>query len=155
MRLLSATELRPFLVGGGAPVAALARNCEAEVLAAEDWAERPLAPAPDFLLVEAGEATEPFSDAELDRLLERCRQAGVRRLLWIAGSPIEPRWLEHIAKFDRVFTMDRDQLQELEAARAKMPVALWPATDVAIAPRDKPATEGIVWLGGWRRDWPA
>ncbi|HMJ73573.1 MAG TPA: hypothetical protein VK471_09445 [Solirubrobacterales bacterium] len=153
-------ELRPLVVGSERLISAIAGMCAADVLRPSDrqkhWAGDCL---PDFLLVEDTGGIEAQWDGELDVLLDRCERAGIPRLLWIGVSPIRPYWLDRCARFDRVFTMDVGQLEQLEAAGAQQPSVLWPATSLPIGEAwgsdtdDRP--DAVVWLGGWRRDWSA
>jgi hypothetical protein len=152
-------ELRIWLVGGDRLASACLQSCHAAVLRPGDWRERSQdGPPPAFLLIEADSGVERTWGDELGLVLDHCERSAIPRLLWVAISPLDPYWLERCRFFERVFTMDREQLPELEAAGARMPSILWPAAAPPIAP--SPGTEGrersgaVVWLGGWRHDWP-
>ena len=164
----SVRELRLWLAGGERLGAALGSFCEVYVL-------RPGAPPEPaggraaFLLVEAGEAGWDPRGEDLERLLEVCRRAGVPRFVWFVASPLDPAWLERCERFDRAFAVERWRVPDLQAAGAREPTTLWPATalpvdagpaDVVPAP-DVEALDAegrddtVVWLGGWRPQWPA
>jgi Glycosyl transferases group 1 len=149
-------ELRVSLVGGDELASALAPVGRVEPLHPGDQPGGDGSPA--FLLVENGAGVEEGWTDELDRLLDTCERNTIPSLLWVTSTPLDPYWLDRCARFDRVFTVDRGQIEELEAAGARTPVALWPATALRIDERTtgSPARrDAVVWIGGWRREWPA
>lgn len=150
-------ELRIWMAAGESLVGGLAEVCEVEVIRPDTW-EADARGAPAFLLVETA---DPWADRQkqLDALLSHCAQTGIPSLLWITASPLAPHWLDRCRRFDRVFTVDRSQLPELEAAGAKSPAKLWPGVrtppEIPEAHGKASQRESVVWLGGWRADWPA
>jgi hypothetical protein len=152
---VSLREFRIWLAGS----AALADRL-AEVSTVERILEMPLQPAGrvDCLLVEAAWlATQPVD--EVEALLSACEASGIPSILWIKESPIAPSVLDFAPSFSRTFTVDDEQLVALGAAGAREPsvlreaTALWFGDESALATSN--GEEGVVWLGGWRSDWPA
>lgn len=158
MRPGSLSELRLWLVAGDRLAGALSQICKVERLQPADWqaksqADRP----PTFLLVEASKGAGDDWGQELDSLLNRCIHDSVSRLLWIADDQLDPYWLTHCHRFNRIFCMDRKQLAQLEAAGVRRPSVLWPAA-LPLGQSHSPAANAeespVVWLGGWSQDWP-
>jgi hypothetical protein len=154
------SELRIWLVGGKRLAAALSAICHVDVLRPTKWRREIKGVChPAFLLVEAGDESEAAWGKELDGLLERCKRETVPRLLWATGSALESYWLERCGHFSRVFAGDRAELAGLRAAGATLPSVLWPAATCGIAQPQPIAggqrTDTVLWLGGWRREWPA
>jgi hypothetical protein len=154
MKPHSLHELRLWLVGSEEMRAAVESVCVAEVLRPAEWRDR----SPALLLVEAAEGVDEIWGDELERLLDHCRAASIPCLLWVTASPLGSYWLARCRLFDRVFTVDRGQVPELEAAGARDPWVLWPATAIPpdepgpVEPTERP--HDVVWLGGWSPEWP-
>lgn len=156
----SLRELPLWFAGGDELAAKLGTACDVTVLGPADWRERVQGSEPAFLLVEGSGETEARWSDELDHLLSHCEKQTYKlpTLLWFTVSPIEPAWLERCGRFDQVFGAERWQTPTLEAAGAPEPSTLWPATALPIEPGPCEDTNGraddVVWIGGWRRDWP-
>lgn len=156
----SPRDLRPWLVGDGALARGLSAACQATVLHPADWARQAASgDPPAFLVVEGSAACAATWGNGLDRLLERCASSSIPTLLWLSTSPIGGYWRDRCARFDRVFSTDRAHRLELEALGVRMPSTLWPATAMPVeTPDPARASERphpVVWLGGWRAEWPA
>jgi Glycosyl transferases group 1 len=153
--------LEIWLVGGEELAAATASACGITALSPLDApAAWPRERRPDFLLVEGRERLgEGWAGEGLASLLALCERLGIPRLLWITESPFDPALLPLCPRFTRVFSSDRDHGHELRAAGAREPSLLWPGTALPVAtgeangPGSRP--DPIVWLGGWRDEWPA
>lgn len=163
-QLESLRELRIWLVGSRRLASSLATICNVTAPQEENWqAALKDGDLPAFLLVEAGGLTTGTGEgrasmSELELLLDGCERAAVPRFVWIRDAPISSLDMELIARFDRVFTADRDQLPALEAAGIAAPSLLWTATTLTsdgVMSTDAAARpEPVVWLGGWREEWP-
>ena len=157
---MAPADLRLWSVGSERLERALEPICEAVPLAPASWREvAQRSGRPAFLLVEAHPGLERSWDGELDGLLAACEDAAVPRLLWHAGAELDGAWLARCRRFTRAFDMDRGRLARLEAAGAPAPSPLWPAAASHEAAPKRPATRGaappVLWLGGWRPEWPA
>ena len=152
-------ELRPWLVGGEELCSALWPICGLQRLTPGDWRGCRHEPAADFLLVEAtSEAQAEWGEA-LDRLLETCGRRCVPRFLWFRGEVEGAFWLERLGRFERVFATKRGQLRELAERGVEEPGAMWaatalPAEGAAVAMGEERSID-VLWLGGWRPEWPA
>ena len=147
-------ELRIWVLGGEALTSSLRTACAVDRPPPEVWLERLAGERPSFVLVEADESIASAGGAALVRLLEACEAAAVPRFLWFTSGPVDPFWTALCDRFDRVFAADRDLLPTLEAAGASMPGLLWPAAPTLSDAGGGPRPDPLVWLGGWRREWP-
>jgi hypothetical protein len=150
-------DLRVWLVGSEELAIALGQLCEIALLAPDKWrqlAERP----PALVLVEPASGIDEAWGAEFDRLVATCEAQGIPCLFWSTTDTLDSYWLERCSQFERMFTVDRGQLADLEAAGATDPGILWPATAPSSTWRfEKETVErsyDVVWLGGWRNGWP-
>jgi hypothetical protein len=150
-------ELRVCFVGSTRLAEALAASCVLTVLEPDGWQGDLRDRTPDFVLVEGCERTEPGWDGQIGALLGSCGRAAIPRLLWITSDPPDPALLARCKDFERVFTVDRGQVSALTEAGAVAPSPLWEATSLESGPVEVDREERpdpVVWLGGWRREWP-
>jgi hypothetical protein len=157
----SLQELDVWLVGSAELMRATSRVCRVAGPGPDDeWKALLRSHAPDFLLVEGVESLPAPWVGRLDGLLAACEELATPSFLWITASPCDPAFLRICPRFTRTFSVDRDQRTLLLRAGARAPSLLWPGTSIPIATEQAPkGTESgrtrVVWLGGWRREWPA
>lgn len=155
---LSTADLRLWLVGDAQTERALGSACSVEPLMAGAWREHAVSGEVDFLLVQVGERLDDGWAEELPELLDVCERAGTPRVLWVTGSPFDRRCLGLVSRFDRVLAVDPRHLPQLGEAGGATPTVLPLATHMPIDDRAVGRTGerpySVVWLGGWRPEWP-
>ena len=152
------SELRIGYIGGDRLAGALRSVCEVDALEPEAWRQGLADRAVHLLLVEGRGPLPPEWRGELAGVLAACGRLEVPRMLWATGDPLDGRYLALADDFDRAFASGvRGLLAALEAG-FRDPSLLWNATALPVDDRAAVETaarpDPIVWIGGWRDDWP-